>query len=109
MPEVRSHKQGMPSWVELATTDEQAAMKFYSALFGWKYNPQPMGPGAFYHMQQLKGLDVGAITPPSQTGSILASFKDVLKVTLTGSTSGKFSLISTKLTTNSPGPFRRLW
>ena len=61
MPEVIAHKPGTPSWVELAATDEKAALAFYSALFGWKDNPQPMGPGEVYHMMQLRGLEVSAI------------------------------------------------
>jgi len=61
MPEVSAHKPGMPSWVDLSTSDEKAAIRFYSALFGWKDNPQPMGPNSFYHMQQIRGLDVAAI------------------------------------------------
>ncbi|MBI4338277.1 MAG: VOC family protein [Chloroflexi bacterium] len=61
MAEVTKHLQGMPCWVELATTDEKAALRFYSALFGWKDNPQPMGPGSFCHMQQVRGLEAAAI------------------------------------------------
>ena len=33
--QVSAHKVGAPSWFELATTDENAALRFYSALFGW--------------------------------------------------------------------------
>lgn len=61
MPEIKGYSQGMPCWVELATTDEKGALKFYGALFGWKDNPQPMGPGVFYHMQRVCGLDAAAI------------------------------------------------
>jgi len=51
----------MPCWVELSSTDEKGAFKFYSALFGWKDNPISMAPGMFYHMQQLRGLDAAAL------------------------------------------------
>jgi predicted enzyme related to lactoylglutathione lyase len=32
---------GAPCWVELATGDEQRAMLFYNALFGWQYSISP--------------------------------------------------------------------
>jgi predicted enzyme related to lactoylglutathione lyase len=61
MPEFTSHPQGTPSWVELSTTDDQAALAFYGELFGWVDDPQEMGPDMFYHMQKLSGLEVAAI------------------------------------------------
>jgi len=61
MAGVKSHQVGMPCWVELSSTDEKGAFKFYSALFGWKDNPISMAPGMFYHMQQLRGLDAAAL------------------------------------------------
>jgi len=61
MPEVKQYAQGTPSWVDLATSDEKGALKFYGALFGWKDSPLPVGPNQFYHMQQVRGLDAAAI------------------------------------------------
>ena len=61
MPEVTSHSHGAPSWADLATTDPAAALAFYTALFGWEDDPQPMGTDAFYHMQKLNGLEAAAI------------------------------------------------
>ena len=46
-------------WIELATSDQAAAKKFYSSLFGWTTDDSPMGPGAFYTMFRLGGKDVG--------------------------------------------------
>jgi len=46
--------------MELATTDQNAAKAFYSALFGWTANDFPMGPGEFYTMFKLEDRDVGA-------------------------------------------------
>ncbi|MDA1127827.1 MAG: VOC family protein [Chloroflexi bacterium] len=61
MPEFASHPQGTPSWTDLSTTDDQAALAFYGALFGWVDDPQEMGPGMYYHMQKLNGLEAAAI------------------------------------------------
>ena len=61
MPEFTSHFQGTPSWAELSTTDDQGALAFYGALFGWVDEPNEMGPGMYYHMQKLNGLEVAAL------------------------------------------------
>jgi len=58
--EVSKHTPGTFCWVELGTTDQNAAKKFYSELFGWGINDVPMGPDSFYTMFQLNGKDVGA-------------------------------------------------
>ena len=61
MPEITKYAQGTPSWVELSTTDDTEALKFYGSLFGWVDDPQEMGPGSYYHMPQLGGLVAAAI------------------------------------------------
>jgi hypothetical protein len=61
MPEFTSHIQGTPSWAELFTPDDQGALTFYSALFGWEDEANEMGPGMYYHMQKLKSLEVAAL------------------------------------------------
>jgi predicted enzyme related to lactoylglutathione lyase len=60
MPEDTMHKPGSFCWIELATTNQDAAKKFYSNLFGWTFIDNPMGPGEVYTMFQLNGLDTGA-------------------------------------------------
>ena len=52
--------QGAPCWFELGTTDQSAASKFYSQLFGWTVNDVPIGEGMLYSMYQLGGRDVAA-------------------------------------------------
>ena len=61
MPDVTAHTQGAPSWADLSTTDETGAIAFYSAIFGWTDDPQPMGEDSFYHMQRVNGLEAAAI------------------------------------------------
>ena len=65
MPEITSHSHGAPCWADLSTTDPAAAVTFYSTLFGWEDDPQPMpiGPDALFHMQKINGLEAAAITP----------------------------------------------
>jgi predicted enzyme related to lactoylglutathione lyase len=62
MPNIDLHKPGSFCWIELSTTDQNAAKKFYSSLFGWSINDMPMGPDSFYTMFQLGGRDTGAAT-----------------------------------------------
>ena len=61
MPEVTSHALGAPSWFELSTNDETGALEFYSAIFSWVDDPQPIGENWLYHMQKLNGLEAAAI------------------------------------------------
>lgn len=51
------HTPGSFCWIELGTTDQAAAKKFYTALFGWDVNDNPMGgPGdGAYSMFNLNG------------------------------------------------------
>lgn len=60
MPNVNDHKPGSFCWVELGTTDQQAAKQFYGHLFGWTANDMPMGPDEFYTMFKLNARDVAA-------------------------------------------------
>jgi hypothetical protein len=46
--------------MELATTDQNGAKKFYGDLFGWSVDDAPMGPGEFYSMFKLDGKDAAA-------------------------------------------------
>jgi predicted enzyme related to lactoylglutathione lyase len=63
MPEVTSYTQGTPDWVDLPTTDPNAAKAFYSGLFGWTYDDQPMDGGAVYSLAMLGDNLVAAISP----------------------------------------------
>jgi hypothetical protein len=60
MPTVTTHAPGTFCWPELATTDQESAVAFYRALFGWDVNEQPIGPGGTYSMFTLRGKNVGA-------------------------------------------------
>ena len=65
MPTRTSYAQGTPNWVDLQTTDQGAAKAFYSGLFGWTYDDQPMPQGPVYSMATLGGHPVAAIAPQS--------------------------------------------
>jgi predicted enzyme related to lactoylglutathione lyase len=48
------------SWHELATSDPQGALAFYSELFGWTRGPvHDMGPSGLYHIIEHAGAQLG--------------------------------------------------
>ncbi len=63
MPVIDSYQQGTPSWVDLTTTDQNGAKAFYSRVFGWSHEANPVGDGVYYTMSRLDGNDVAAISP----------------------------------------------
>jgi uncharacterized protein len=60
MPVIEKHYPGSFCWFELATTDQAAAKRFYTSLFGWTFNEFPIGADEVYTIFQLNGQDTGA-------------------------------------------------
>ncbi|MEK6279516.1 MAG: VOC family protein [Acidobacteriota bacterium] len=61
MAETTQYAPGTFCWVELATSDSEAAKKFYTELFGWSFADSPIGPDMVYTMLKRDGKDVGAL------------------------------------------------
>src|SRR5437870_3082576 len=70
MPTMTDYKPGTFCWVDFTAADQDAAKKFYSAVFGWTANDLPMDQGGTYSMMQKNGKNVGAImqAPPGDNG-----------------------------------------
>ena len=47
-------------WIELGTTDQNAAKKFYTSLLGWAATDSPMGPNEVYTMFEREGRNAAA-------------------------------------------------
>jgi len=74
MTNIEKHAPGAFCWVELATTDQPAAIDFYSRVFGWSANNMPMGPTLF--MPPTDFEDVGRISIIADPqGAAFAIFK----------------------------------
>jgi len=59
---------GTPNWVDLGAPDVDAAVRFYSGLFGWQF--QSAGPDAGgYGMFTLGGKTVAAVGPLAEPGA----------------------------------------
>jgi predicted enzyme related to lactoylglutathione lyase len=62
-----SYEPGTFSWIELATTDPDAAKSFYGGLFGWEAEDSEIPDGGgVYSMMKLSGEHVAAITTQPQ-------------------------------------------
>ena len=60
--QTETHPQGTPNWAELMTTDPGGALAFYSGLFGWADQAEPIPDSdEAYHMQIVGGDPVAAI------------------------------------------------
>ena len=66
---IESYTQGTPCWVDLSTTDQEAAKSFYAELFGWTYDDNPMDEAGqnIYSMAMKEGSYTGAMyTQPQE-------------------------------------------
>lgn len=52
---------GTPCWVDLATPDEAIAQRFYSGLFGWRYEERPDPATGRYTLADIDGVPTGGI------------------------------------------------
>jgi predicted enzyme related to lactoylglutathione lyase len=62
MPKRDRYLPGVPCWVDTSHPDPQAAVAFYSGLFGWDFKDvMPPGSAGEYYIAQLHGGDVAAV------------------------------------------------
>ena len=62
MAERTSHAPGTFSWADLATSDPDAATAFYTSLFGWEAQDNPIPDGGVYTMLLKGGKPVAALS-----------------------------------------------
>lgn len=80
MPVVESYVTGTPCWVDLASTNAEAAKDFYGALFGWNFSGYPMGPDGIYYMATLHGKNVAGLVQQPEEGGALPEWTTYLAV-----------------------------
>lgn len=61
MGERSGHEPGTFSWADLGTNDPDAAKRFYTGLFGWEADDQPLPDGGTYTMLRQQGKAVAAL------------------------------------------------
>jgi uncharacterized protein len=64
MSERDGYIPGVPCWVDCNQPDPEAAVRFYSGLFGWEFeNVMPPEAGIAYFIGRIRGGDVAAVGP----------------------------------------------
>lgn len=62
MPERDRYLPGVPCWVDTSQPDPEAAVAFYSDLFGWEFeDAMPPGSEGKYFIARIRGGDVAAV------------------------------------------------
>ena len=61
MARFEHYDEGTPSWVELNTTDQSGAQKFYGELFGWSFDDHDMGEMGHYYIPTIDGDEIGGL------------------------------------------------
>ena len=61
MSEITNFPHGTFCWTELSTNGTAAAKEFYTALFGWEYKDDEIGPDMIYTMNLKNGKATGAM------------------------------------------------
>jgi predicted enzyme related to lactoylglutathione lyase len=82
MLERDGYPAGVPCWVDTAQPDPEAAVSFYSGLFGWEFEDRtPAGSPRQYFVAQLRGRDVAGVgsqpegVPPAPAWTMYVSVK----------------------------------
>jgi uncharacterized protein len=62
MPERDGYIPGVPCWVDTSQPDPEAAVDFYSGLFGWEFEDvmPPDSPGKYF-IARIRGLEAAAV------------------------------------------------
>jgi uncharacterized protein len=62
VPERDGYMEGVPCWIDTSQPDPEAAVGFYSGLFGWEFeNVMPPGSPGKYFSARIRGRDVAAV------------------------------------------------
>jgi predicted enzyme related to lactoylglutathione lyase len=62
MPERDGYIPGVPCWVDTSQPDPEAAVDFYTGLFGWEFEDvMPPGSEGKYFIARLRGRDAAAV------------------------------------------------
>jgi uncharacterized protein len=66
---------GVPCWADTNQPDPEAALDFYSGLFGWEFeNVMPEGSGDKYFIGRIRGGDVAAVTSVAEGAPAVATW-----------------------------------
>jgi uncharacterized protein len=90
MPERDGYIPGVPCWVDTSQPDPEAAVDFYSGLFGWEFEDvmPPDSPGEYF-IARLRGGDVAAAGSVPEGGPQMALWNTYVWVESADETASK--------------------
>lgn len=75
MPERDGYLPGVPCWVDTSQPDPEAAVAFYSGLFGWDFkDAMPPNSAGKYFIASLRGGTVAAVGSQPEDGPPMATW-----------------------------------
>jgi uncharacterized protein len=90
MPERDGYIAGVPCWIDTSQPDPDAAVDFYSGLFGWKFeNVMPPGSPAKYFIASLHGGEVAAVGSIPESARPIATWDTYMSVDSADETASK--------------------
>jgi predicted enzyme related to lactoylglutathione lyase len=90
MPERDRYIPGVPCWVDTSQPDPEAAVAFYSGLFGWEFeDAMPPGSEGKYFIGRLRGGDVAAVGSIPEGAPPMASWNTYVWVDSADETASK--------------------
>jgi uncharacterized protein len=90
MSERDGYIPGVPCWVDTSQPDPQAALPFYSGLFGWQFeNVMPPGSGGEYFVGYIRGGDAAAVGSVPEGAPPIATWNTYIWVDSADETAAK--------------------
>jgi predicted enzyme related to lactoylglutathione lyase len=81
MPEREGFPAGVPSWIDIAQPDLEAAVDFYGGLFGWQFTERTFGgPDDRYLVASLDDREVAGIRPMEAEPSLPTAWETYVGV-----------------------------
>lgn len=75
MAERDGYIPGVPCWIDTSQPDPEAAVAFYSGLFGWEFaDVMPPGSESKHYTARIRGLDVAAVRSAPAGGPPMATW-----------------------------------
>jgi uncharacterized protein len=90
MPERDGYIPGVPCWIDTSQPDPEAAVDFYSGLFGWEFE-DVMAPGTEgkYYSARIRGKDVAAVSSIPEGAPPMATWNTYIWVDSADDTAAK--------------------
>jgi uncharacterized protein len=90
VPERDGYIPGVPCWIDTSQPDPEAAVDFYSGLFGWEFE-DVMAPGTEgkYYSARIRGKDVAAVSSIPEGAPPMATWNTYIWVDSADDTAAK--------------------